>query len=193
MLEFLLQIDREVFLFLNGLHTPWLDPIMFWVSDKFFWIPFYMVLLWLFVKYYGWKTILIMVCTALLITLSDQITAFMKDYFQRPRPSREPTLEGLVHLVNNVRASRYGFVSSHAGNSWALAVFMIYLLKSKVKFIVPVMILYAFLNTYSRIYLGVHYPADVLVGGLIGVVCAIFVIWVFTLGEKKFYTKEQFS
>jgi len=187
MLEFLLQLDNELFLFLNGLHASWLDPVMYWVSNKFFWIPFYALLLWFCYKQYGWKLILILVLIAVLITLSDQLTGFMKDYFQRWRPSRDENLDGLVHTVYGYRGGRYGFASSHAANSMALAVFMVHLLKGRIKYIVPAMFTFAFLNGYSRIYLGVHYPGDVVLGALVGLLVALLVIQLWKFLSMKFY------
>lgn len=187
MLEYLMQIDLDLFLFLNGLNAPWLDPVMYWVSDKYFWIPFYAVLLWFVYKHYGWKnTLLILLFIVLLITLTDQITGFMKSYFQRFRPSRDETLEGLVHTVKGYRGGRFGFVSSHAANSIALALFMIHLLKIRVRKIVPVLLLYAFLNSYSRIYLGVHYPGDILGGLMVGIIIAVLISKLWTFVAKRY-------
>ncbi len=187
MLDFLLQLDKDIFLFLNGFNTAWLDPIMYWVSNKYFWIPFYALLIWFCYKHYGWKLLLILVLIAILITLSDQITGFMKDYFQRFRPSRDENLEGLVHTVYGYQGGKYGFASSHAANSMALAVFIIHLLKGRIKYIVPVMVIFAFLNAYSRIYLGVHYPGDVLVGAIVGLLVALLVIQFWKFFTRKFY------
>jgi undecaprenyl-diphosphatase len=192
MLDFLLQTDKALFLFLNGLNVSWLDQVMFWISDKYTWIPLYLILLGLCLRYYGWKqTLLILGFIILLITLSDQITGFMKGYFQRPRPSRDPELEGLVHLVNEYRGGRYGFASSHAANSFALAGFMIFLLSKKVKYLLPVLIVWATINSYSRIYLGVHYPGDIVAGGLVGLVAAWVVIKLHTLAARRIFARQR--
>ncbi len=191
MIEFLKKIDLEVFLFLNGLNAPWLDPVMYYISAKFFWIPFYALLLYFCYKYYGWRSLLIiMLLVALMITFTDQFTGFMKDYFQRYRPSRDENLEGLVHTVYGRRGGRYGFVSAHAANSFALAVFMIHLLRDKLKYIAPVMITWASLKAYSRIYLGVHYPGDIIVGTLIGILAALLIIELWKYINRKLLVKK---
>lgn len=180
MIDFLIEIDRQFFIFLNGLHTPWLDPVMFYASKKFLWIPFYAILLWLFNKTYGWKTTLVILFfIVVLITMSDQISGYLKNTFQRLRPVRDEELEGIVHFVNHRSGGRYGFVSSHASNSFALAVFVIHILKNKVKYIIPVMIGWAGLKSYSRIYLGAHFPGDILGGILLGLACAVLIakVW----------------
>ena len=177
MLEFLIELDKQVFLLLNGLHSSLLDPIMFYASKKFFWIPFYFVLLWLFFKHYGWQTtLIILLFIVVLITMSDQISGILKETTRRLRPVRDEELEGLVHFVKRRSGGRYGFVSSHASNSFALALFVIHLLKYKVKFIIPVMIGWASLKSYSRIYLGAHFPGDIIGGILLGIVCAVIVV-----------------
>ncbi|TVQ94250.1 MAG: phosphatase PAP2 family protein [Bacteroidetes bacterium] len=180
MIDFLIEIDRQLFIFLNGLHFPWLDPLMFHISKKYLWTPFYAILLWFFYNNYGWKTTLVILFFIIvLITMSDQISGFLKKITQRPRPVRDEELEGIVHFVNNRSGGLYGFVSSHASNSFALAVFIIHILKNKVKYIIPVMIGWACLKSYSRIYLGAHFPGDILGGILLGIACAVLIakVW----------------
>ncbi len=177
MLELLIELDKEIFLFLNSLNTPWLDPVMLYISKKFLWIPFYAILLWFCYKHYGWKTTLfILLFVILLITMSDQISGLIKKSTQRLRPSRDESFGDLVHVVFGKRGGGFSFVSSHASNSFALALFMIHLLRDKIRFIMPVMITWAALKSYSRIYLGVHYPGDVIGGIILGILCAMLVI-----------------
>jgi undecaprenyl-diphosphatase len=187
MLEFLLQSDRELFLFLNGLHASWLDPIMFFISNKFAWIPLYLFLTWLCIRNFGWRTLLLYFFFLLLVTISDQTANLFKDFFQRWRPSRDESLEGLVHIVNEYRGGRYGFVSGHSANSFAIAVFIIRLMGKKHRFLIPLMLTFASLNAYSRVYLGVHYPGDILVGGLLGATIGYFLYEIWMLADNRIY------
>jgi len=167
MLETLESLDQALFLYLNGLHNDFLDLTMLWISNKFIWIPFYLGLLVLIVRKHEWRSLIIIIpILILLITLSDQISVqIFKNGFERLRPCHNEDLKNLVHLVGNC-GGKFGFISSHACNTFALSAFIIYVMKSKS--LVYIMIVWAVVVSYSRIYLGVHYPADVLVGALIG-------------------------
>src|SRR6478736_4351745 len=133
-----------------------------------FWIPLYLFLIYLIFKNFSTRGWLILAGATLSILLADQITStLMKPFFARLRPSQEPSLQGIVHLVNDYKGGLYGFASSHAANTFATALFVWLLFRKKYKWIVFVFA-WAILMTYTRIYLGVHYPGDILVGGIVG-------------------------
>jgi undecaprenyl-diphosphatase len=114
----------------------------------------------------------VLVCIALTILLADQITStFMKPFFSRLRPTHDPELENLVHIVNGYRGGKFGFASSHAANTFGLAMFVFLLFRNRSKHVAWIF-LWAAVVAYSRIYLGVHYPGDIIVGGFVGMICA---------------------
>ncbi len=183
--------DREVFLAINGVHAPWADWLMVAVSEMLVWLPFYVFLLFLLRRRFGWKGLWwSLPVIALMVWCSDSGSVMLfKNTVQRLRPCHQPELAGLVHTVNERCGGSFGFVSSHASNHFAIAAFMIGALagttRSRLReaasggarWIAPVLLGWAALIAYSRIYLGVHYPGDVLVGGLYGsCVGAIFVV-----------------
>lgn len=184
MIDWLLQLDTRLFLFLNGLNSEWMDPVMWWVSGKTTWWPFYLLLL----SFMGWKKglqlapmILFLIAT---VILTDQISVHLfKNIFLRLRPCHEPSLEGLVHLVNNKCGGKYGFVSSHAANTFGVATLLFLWLRKS--WFTILMITWALLVGYSRIYLGVHYPGDVVVGALLGMACGWLVYRIFIWVLKR--------
>ncbi len=188
MLDFFLEIDKQLFLILNGLHSSFFDQVMYYISEKTTWIPLYLVLLYMVFRKYRWKGFLLLVFMVILVTLSDQLSVLAKNTFMRLRPSHEPSLERLVHIVRGHCGGRYGFVSSHAANTFSLTIFINFLIGDRFRFMVPVMLTYAVLNAYSRIYLGVHYPGDVIFGGLLGVLIGWFVYFLWSKVIK--YTKS---
>jgi len=178
--DLLIEFDKKLFLFLNGLNSGFFDVVMYYISYKYTWIPLYAVILLLVFKRYRWRGLYFLLFVALLVFLSDRSSVFIKETFLRPRPCHEPSLEGLVHIVKGKCGGRYGFVSSHAANTFAMATFVSGVLGRRFRFIMPVMFIYATLNAYSRIYLGVHYPADVIFGSLLGagIGYALLFLWV---------------
>lgn len=176
MLKTLLEYDREVFLFLNGLGSQGWDAFWLALSDKWIAIPLYAMLLWLSLKAFGIKkTLLLLVAVALLITASDQLANFFKYGVQRPRPCHEESLQGVLRLVKAGCGGKFGYYSAHASNTMAAALFFTVLLGHRYKILIPVLLLWAIAVAFSRIYLGVHYPLDVLSGGLAGA----FLGWLF--------------
>jgi undecaprenyl-diphosphatase len=161
------EIDRNLFLFLNGMNSPFWDEVMWIISAKATWIPLYLFILWLFIRNHGRKTVVIILFVAAAITLSDQLSVHaFKDVFQRLRPCHEPDLEALVHIVRGKCGGKYGFVSSHAANSFSIALFALLLLKRR--WLSILLVSWALVVSYSRIYLGVHYPGDILGGAMLG-------------------------
>ena len=168
MIEFLIDLDVNFFLFLNGLHTPWMDGIMFFISGKKEWIPLYLIFVIMIIRHFKWQSIWVFLGIGLTILLSDQLTSgIMKPFFARLRPSQSPDLDGLVHIVNGYTGGMFGFASSHAANSFGLATFLWLIFRVRHRWFVWIF-LWAFVVAYSRIYLGVHYPGDIAVGALIG-------------------------
>ena len=171
MLEVLDLIDTRLFLVLNGLHSETLDEIMWHISGKLEWIPLYAFLLGYLIYRFRQKSIWIVLGTIILITMSDQASVHLfKNVFERLRPCHEPSLAGMVHIVRDHCGGLYGFVSSHAANTFGLAVFTALFIRSRYYW--TGIIFWALLVSCSRIYLGVHYPGDILGGAVLGALLA---------------------
>lgn len=173
MLEALKTFDENLFLILNGFHSPIVDPVMWLFSDKFFWVPLYIWFLWILYKRYPKNYWTVIVAVALMIVASDQLCNIFKDSVLRLRPSNDPHLRLLVHVLkdyngNEYRGGSYSFYSGHASNAFAVAIFMRTALSGKIKYLILISLTYAILTAYSRVYLGVHYPGDILVGAIMG-------------------------
>jgi len=168
MLEAIKNLDENLFLFLNAFHSPFFDQLMWLFSNRFFWVPLYIWFLWMLYQKFPKHFWTVLVAVTLMVVVSDQLCNLTKDSVMRLRPSQEPHLQKLVHVVNGYRGGMYGFYSGHASNAFAVAFFMITIVTRERKYIIPVSLAYAILTAYSRVYLGVHYPGDILTGALLG-------------------------
>ena len=163
----LIHIDQMWLLAINGAHCAWADTLFWWVSKLWVWIPLYALLIGLLFKQFGWKRGLIYTAALFVaVGLSDYISSgIIKHLVCRPRPTHEPAIMDMVHTVNGYFGGKYGFVSSHAANTMSVAVLFSLLWQQKNNH-GWWLLLYVALNCYSRMYLGVHYPGDI-IGGLI--------------------------
>jgi len=174
MIEQIINWDKSLLIYLNGLHTPFWDFVMYWISYKFTWIPFYLFLVFLVIKNYKLRTIDVLLAAAILVACTDLSSVHLfKNVFQRLRPCQDPTMQPFLHLVYGECGGLYGFVSSHAANTFGVCFFLISVLGKKVKYLTPGMIIWASVVSYTRIYLGVHYPLDVLCGAMVGTLIGI--------------------
>ncbi|MDR1181059.1 MAG: phosphatase PAP2 family protein [Bacteroidales bacterium] len=196
MLERLLEADQALLLLLNGWHRPFLDMLMYWMTTIWFWTPILLLVLWFMWKYYKKRMGLVLAFLALSIVFSDQLSGFIKDKAERFRPSHNTEINHQLHLHVSkdgevYKGGSYGFVSSHAANSFSLALLLFYFFKPVHKNIRWLFFLWAILFSFTRIYLGVHYPGDVICGALVGLGCGSFTLWLYSLARKNITSQKQ--
>ncbi|WP_203257954.1 phosphatase PAP2 family protein [Hyunsoonleella ulvae] len=170
MIEQLLEYDTELFLFLNNLGSEAWDTLWLIITDKLTFIPLYAILLFLLYKKFGVKSLLVFVIVvALMITFTDQVTNMFKRGFERPRPCGVPDLADQLRFIA-VRCGKYGFFSGHSSNSMAAAVFAGLALRTEYKNLIFILLFWSAVVAYSRIYVGVHYPLDIVCGLTFGAI-----------------------
>lgn len=188
-------LDQQLLQTINSHHTPLCDALMYIMTTLWFWLPFFALAIWLMWRHYGKRLTLILAFCALSIVLTDQGSVWIKNKVQRYRPSQNLELKDHLHLHQYkdgsvYRGGMYGFVSSHAANSFGIVVLLLYFFKPIHKYWRWLLLLWPMLFCYTRMYLGLHYPADIACGALWGIVCGLFTLWLYKLSLQQI-EKEQ--
>ena len=178
MLGFILELDKKALLFINGMNSPAWDNIMFWITYKWTWVPLYIIfIIVLIYRERSYRVIFTIIFLAIVVALCDQLAVFVRNLAERPRPSHVPELADLLHIVtspitgNPLRGGQFGFFSAHAANTFGVAAY----LSNQLKNYKWTLFLFAWaaIVSYSRVYLGVHYPLDIICGAVIGALIGI--------------------
>ena len=186
------SIDSDLFLFLNGIHAEWMDKVMIAITKMWVWLPLYLLLIYWAVKQYGKRCWLVFLAVGLVVLCCDQLASHVcKPVFQRLRPCYNPEFAGLIHLPKGMAGGQYGFVSSHAANTFGVATLLTLTLRKYRPWTAIFLFLWAFLSSYSRIYIGFHYPGDILCGALLGVLVGLIFWKLFQIIQRKLWDSEQ--
>jgi undecaprenyl-diphosphatase len=189
-IHYLDSIDKQWLLALNNDYPPFWDSVMWIISGKITWIPFYVALLYALIRNWGKQSFWLIGALILAVIIADQISSgIIKEVVQRWRPSRDPEIQNAVALVNNYRGGNYGFVSSHASNSFAVALLSSFFFRNKLYTITA--FIWASLVAYSRIYLGVHYPGDILGGIMVGVLTVLLIYYLLKKYRPFLFSPEK--
>jgi undecaprenyl-diphosphatase len=173
MLDQLLSLDRSLFLGVNnGLSNPFLNSLCLILRNQATWYPMYAIFNYFLIKQYKVESWKILLAAGLMVLLSDQFSAnLVKNTFMRLRPCAEPLLAGKVlHLTGSCNG--YSFISAHATNHFAVAIFLAYCFRT-LKWLLPVLLFWAFSIAFSQVYVGVHYPLDVTIGAACGILFGV--------------------
>lgn len=183
MLEYLNTIDQQALVAINSWHTPYFDQLMWFITSTLSWA---LILVALIYVLSGNRQRAIMVVAAIVLTIlvSDQLSSgLIKHTVERLRPSHNPSLASVLHLINGYKGGLYGFTSSHAANSFSVAMMVSLLFRNR--HLTVVLMLWAALQCYSRMYLGVHYPGDILGGTLVGLLVGWLVYRFWRWGSRR--------
>lgn len=186
------HIDQQLLLFLNAQNSPFWDQVMHAISGKVIWAPLYLAILLYLGFRHKRKFLIILLFIILAVTLADQVSVqLFKNVFHRLRPCNEPALQGMIHLFKGECGGKYGFVSSHASNSFNVALLSLMFIKKR--WYTISIILWALIIGYSRIYLGVHYPGDVICGSIVGAFIGWGVYKLYELTDNRLLKNNYLS
>lgn len=190
MIEFLESLDTKLLLAINGCNSPLFDNFFYYISQTLVSLPIYIFVIWnLFVLYKNMRGWIVLMAIILSVGLSDLISVnFFKEVFLRFRPSHNLLIQDSLHYVKNYKGGMYGFVSSHAANTFAFAIISSLFIRRKN--VIIILCVWASIVSYSRIYLGVHYPADVFVGACVGTTVSIVLYRLYVMYAVKLPTKQ---
>lgn len=175
MLDYLNDIDTDALLAVNGLHDMFQDALWWMVSAKWSSLLLVLALVWILLHQNRRHALLVLAMLVLAFVIADQVSSgLIKHLVERLRPTHDPSLGDAVHIVNGYRGGMYGFVSSHAANAFAAATFIALILRHRL--VTISLLAWATLQCYSRVYLGVHYPGDILGGVIVGVLAG-WLVW----------------
>lgn len=191
MLEKILQWDQELLLFLNSLHCSFFDHFFWYATKEITWILLYVLFIYMLYRQYGkqiWLPILFVIIT---IVLTDQVSNNIKYLVERLRPTHNPQIAHLVQVVRDYRGGEFSFPSGHATNTFGIAVFLFRIIDKKRWWLTLAIFGWCTLMTYSRIYLGVHYPIDIICGIILGTAIALLTSWIMKKIYNKYLSKKK--
>lgn len=183
MFDAITNLDQSLFFFFNKMHSPFWDILMSLVTRTEYWLLFFIFIAFYILKNYRLKGLIVLIILALAILVSDQFSVLIKETVKRLRPTHDPAIQQLVHYVQNT-GGLYSFFSSHASNTFAVATFTSLLFRNRNYAVL--IFLWAVIASYSRIYLGLHYPGDILTGWLLGIFIGILAYKLLSFIEVHF-------
>ncbi|MGO4709732.1 phosphatase PAP2 family protein [Chryseobacterium sp. 2TAF14] len=187
-MEEIIQEDKNLFLYLNNLGDTHFDQFWMMISATWIWVPLYVILCYLLYKNFKLKSLLyILLFVAIGVTVSDQVSGIFKYGVARLRPCHDPSIQNAMRIVKC--GGQYGFYSAHASNVFFLASYLTFLLKDKLKWFPYAIFFWAAVVAYSRIYLGVHFPIDILTGAFVGILLG----GLFAMFAKKVINKQTIN
>jgi undecaprenyl-diphosphatase len=190
LIDYLDKLDRDILLFINSKNSPFWDDFMIKVSDKFFWIFFYVLIIAFLVWKFKKQALIIIPCIVISVVISDIFASWiMKPLVGRLRPCWNEEIKGMLNLIDGCGGS-FGFISSHAANHFAMSMFLVLILHKQIKW-VYLLFIWAAMVSYSRIYLGAHYPGDVIGGAIAGTIIAWIIYLLYSRFIKNKFFKES--
>lgn len=189
MVDKILQWDRDLFIFLNSLGSETYDGFWLFITKQINWLPIFLIIAYLVFKRLGWRhAVMVLLLMAVLITFTDQTTNLVKYYFQRLRPGSNPDLEHLIRAVQ--KRSSYSFFSAHASNSMSAAMLLYLIMRPYLKYMIFIF-LWPLIFAYSRIYLGLHYPFDIMCGYIWGATTGILMYQVYKMARDRYFPEKE--